>query len=210
VPEPGEDRRQRGVRPWRGSVALRLLSNRTSERDPGLHRTLAAVGLVEPASRDPSREFWVYGALHREEVDAMWERTAAILAALRSSVQQAGGRLAVLYVPSRMEINEEAFEITSERYRMGLKQTRDRVVDRLGSLCEELGLPLLDPREALRGVESSGRPAYYPRDGHWNEAGNAVVAHELAPLVRRLLPCPDRPERAEIRERDEGRPHRRR
>ena len=177
-------------KPWRGSIALRLLSNRTVDSSPSLHRVLARVGLVEPVSAEPPRELWPYGPGHRQEVDEMWLRTAALLQALRDATRSRGADFAVLYVPVRFEVNDEVWELTRRRYRWGPRWDRFAVFDRLKAVCERLGVPLTDPREALRRAESSGRPAYDTRDVHWTDVGNAVAAHALLPLVDRRLPCP--------------------
>ena len=192
VPQLPEDRPGRvgGLRPWRGSIALRLLSNRTLDAAPRLHAWLAQVGLVEPLSRDPYKEFWPFGAGNREEVDEMWRRTAVILKSFRREVEAHAGRLALLYVPSRLEVNDAALVATDERFHMGLRRNRDRVFKRLKATCDAIGIPLADPREALRAAEQPDRPAYFPNDGHWNEVGNAVVAEQLTPFVRELIPCP--------------------
>jgi hypothetical protein len=195
VPVPRSDddaARVGGLRPWRGSIALRLLGDRTQNASPGLNRGLAWLGLVEPVSNEPFREFWPYGLGHRSEVDDMWRRTALILKALKASVESGSGRLAVLYVPSRLEVSAEALALTEERYRMGLAKTRDRVATRLRRTCEALNIPLVDPREALRRAEESASRAYFPNDGHWNPTGNAIVARELLSLLPDAGPCPSR------------------
>ncbi len=190
VPVPERDGGPGGVKPWRGSYALRLLGDRTVNASPRLHRALAALGLVEPASAEPFREFWPYGLGHRDEVEDMWRRTAVILKGLRDDVAASGGRLAVLYVPSRLEVNEESLRLTEERYNMGLAKNRDRIANRLRRTCEILGVPFVDPRPALRAAEAAGTPAYFPGDGHWNAAGNAIVARELVAFVKTAFSCP--------------------
>jgi hypothetical protein len=176
-------------KPWRGSIALRLLSNRTVDSSPRLHRLLARLGLVELVPPEPARELWPFGRDHAREVNDMWERTRHILAALKAEVESHGGRLAVLYVPVRFEVNDPVWDLTRQRYRMGRRWDRDAVFDRLRSVCEELGVTLVDPRDELRGQESTEAPAYYTRDVHWTAAGNAVAAHVLEPAVRSWLPC---------------------
>ena len=177
------------LKPWHGSVALRLLSNRTVDSRPRLHRLLARLGLVEPVSAEPARELWPFGRDHAREVNDMWERTRYLLAALKADVEAHGGRLAVLYVPVRFEVNDAVWELTRDRYRMGRRWDRDAVFARLRSLCEELGVTLVDPRDELRSQEATAAPAYYTRDVHWTAAGNAVAARALVGLVRSWLPC---------------------
>jgi len=190
VPAPTAPRGRQGgssaVKPWHGSVALRLLSNRTVDALPALHDVLARVGLVEPVGSEPPPEFWPFGPGHRPLVDDMWRRTSFILGALKHDVEAQGARLGVLYVPARFEVNDGVWALTRSRYRLGPRWDRFVVFDRLADICRERGIPLADPREALRRTEASGRAAYYTRDVHWNGVGNEVGAQALLTLVERL------------------------
>ncbi|HEY2940796.1 MAG TPA: SGNH/GDSL hydrolase family protein [Vicinamibacteria bacterium] len=195
VPSPTKgllNRQEPGVpapKPWHGSIALRLLSNRTVDASPRLHGLLARLGLVEPVSAEPPKEYWPFGRDHAREVNDMWKRTRRILAALKADVEAHGGRLAVLYVPVRFEVNDAVWELSRQRYHMGRRWDRDVVFERLRAVCEELAIPLVDPRSELRRQEATTAPAYYTRDVHWTASGNAVAARALATLVRSWLPC---------------------
>lgn len=201
VPEPSPEiafLRSRSVEPWRGSMALRFLSLRTSRGHPELHRALSRFGLVEPLSFDPPLEFLPFCSWNRTErwaVDDMWNRTSAILRALKADVESDGGRLAVLYVPYRFEVNDGAWDLTRRRYRKERTWDRDAVIKRLSAHCSFLGIPVIDPREGLRPREASPRPAYFPLDGHWNDVGHAEAARALFAFMRAILPCV--PSRAE-------------
>jgi hypothetical protein len=177
------------LKPWRGSMALRLLSNRTAEGNPSLHRFLSRLGLVEPRrDEDPPIEMWPFGPPRPEVVD-MWARTHALLRALAEEVRGRDAGLVVLYAPSRFEVNDRAWELTRDRYHMGGRWRRDRVFDALADVCRELSLPLVDPRAELRDAESAGRGGYHPRDGHWNETGHAVAARVVAPAIAAQEGC---------------------
>jgi len=182
------------IKPWRGSIALRLLSDRTSGGNPALHRALARLGLVEPedAAGPMPREFWPFGPGHKDEVALMWRRVRAILAALNEAASSRGARLVVFHVPAQFEVDDRAWELTRERYSMGLRWwRRERVFDDLKETCRSLGLPLVDPRDALRAAQASGRPTYFVRDGHWTEEGHAVAGRAIAETLRREgLACP--------------------
>jgi lysophospholipase L1-like esterase len=183
-----------GIKPWRGSIALRLLSDRTSGAHPGLHRALGRLGLVEPedAGGPMPREFWAFGPGHKDEVALMWRRVRAILAALKQAAESRGAGLVVFHVPARFEVDDRAWELTRERYSMGRRWwRRERVFDDLRETCRSLGLPLVDPRGALRAAEAAGRPTYFVRDGHWTGEGHAVAARAIAEsLLREGLACP--------------------
>jgi SGNH hydrolase-like domain, acetyltransferase AlgX len=181
-PEGAPNRQNPGrapLRPWRGSIALRLLSNRTVNASPRLHEALAGLGLVQPVSDDPPREFWPYGPGRGREVGEMWAVTAALLRALKQDVEARGARLSVLYVPARFEVNASVWQTTRERYQLGKRWDPYVVYDRLQKEMDAIGVPLLDTREALSRTEASGPPAYYTRDVHWNAVGNRIAAEAL-------------------------------
>jgi hypothetical protein len=193
-PPPGEElrkpeEREYRLKPWRGSMALRLLSNRTGESSPSLHRFLARLGLVEPHPEElPPTEYWPYGPPRRPEVEDMWRRTDAILRALKGDVERRGARLLVFYIPCRFEVNDTAWELTRDRYNLGGRWRRERVFERLEATCRALGVALVDPRAALRRAESA-EGAYLVKDGHWAAPGHAAAARVLAPVVGSLLRC---------------------
>lgn len=184
VPQPeaqwNRDRRNRFVfRPWRGSYALTLLSNRTAAGNPELHRLLSRVGLVEPFDDAPPAELWPYGLGHRPEVADMWRRFAAILTALHGDAEVAGQHLLLFYVPAAFEYDDRAWDLTRRRYRLGRRWDRDRVASDLAAAVEEIGVPLVDPRPEMRTAMASGRRPCFPADGHWNVVGNALAAQVL-------------------------------
>lgn len=176
-PEP----RTLRTEPWRGSVALRLLAERTERGSPRLHRALARAGLVPPARVETLPEdFWPFGPGHREVVDEMWLRTGAILSALDAETRARGARLVVFYVPDQGEIDPRSAELTRQRYGLGPRWWKwDRVFLRLQDLCRERGLPFVAPQAVLREVEAREGPAYFREDGHWNARGHAAAAAEI-------------------------------
>jgi lysophospholipase L1-like esterase len=182
------------IPPWRGSMALRLLGDRTSGGNPPLHRALGRLGLVEPAKIQPMpQDFWVFGPGHRDEVSEMWRRTAAILGALKAAVEEAKAHLVVLYIPDETELNERVGELTRQKYGMGRRWwSWGKVLARLKTTCERLEIPLVIPNAALQEAESRGLRPYFPEDGHWNETGHRVAAAELAHALGEsgLVPCP--------------------
>lgn len=185
-------------RPWHGSIALRLLSQRTVDASPRLHAQLARLGLVEPIPPDPPREMWPYGPYRQRYVDDMWVRTEAILAALQASARGHGAQFAILYVPPRFEVNDAVWALTWRRYGLGRRWERDKVYQRLLDVCTRIGIPLLDPRDELRRAELAGPPAYFTRDVHWTAVGNAVGARVASGWASQALGCqasPERPER---------------
>lgn len=179
------------LKPWKGSFALRLLSNRLAAGAPDVHLFLSRFGIVEPPPRfePPAEDMAPFGP-GGPRVNDMWRRTEAILAALKSAVEADGGRLVLLYVPDRFEVNEKAWALTRRQYRLGRKWDPDRLPARLAEVAARQGIEMIDPRAELREAEGSWSRAYLPQDGHWNETGNAVVARKALPVLSRTLGCP--------------------
>jgi hypothetical protein len=182
-PLPGASRdvrRPYTLKPWRGSYALRLLSDRTSSANPELHGRLERLGLTEPLpDRAPPPEMRPYQRSSRPDVAEAWRRVDAVIAALKHDVTAAGGKHTLFYVPTRFEVNDRAWDRTRRRYRLGQRWDRDLVFEEFRVIAGRHGLPLTDPRPAFRQAEAAGIDVYFPQDGHWTEAGNALAAAEL-------------------------------
>jgi hypothetical protein len=184
------------IKPWRHSLALRLLSDRTEAGNPRLHRWLARFGLVEPQKPEPiPYDMWPMGKDHPKEVDDMWARTEAIFGALKADVEADGGRLLLFYIPDRSEVNDRAWELTRALYSLGPRWSRERVFERMKQAAQKVGVPLVDPRQPMREAESSAHPAHFQEDGHWTEVGHAIAAREIAAALGRegMLRCQPKP-----------------
>jgi len=180
-PEP----RTLRLEPWRGSMALRLLSERSSA-NPRLHRALALWGVVEPPrTEELSPDLWPVALGRRREVEAMWRRTEAILSALDAEVRKDGARLLLFYVPEHSEVDEAVWEATRRKYRLGRRAPGfEKVHRRFQDAAQRLGIPMVAPHAALRAAEARGSSGYFRHDGHWNEIGHAIAADGVARFLR--------------------------
>jgi hypothetical protein len=193
VPPPSPEveewlRRGFQLKPLRGSMALRLLSDHTAARNPGVHAALVELGLAEPR-RVPDtlpEEFWPFRP-PRQLGRAPWRKPTALLAAIAEAVRADGARLVVFYVPARFEIDAAAWELTRARYSLGRRWTREGAISWLRETCRALGVPLIDPRPAMRASQDAGHPPYFAIDGHWNEDGHAIAAREISAELRHEL-----------------------
>lgn len=177
------------------SVALDLLGDRLERSAPRVYNALAATGLWPPTRRiPPLPEMRAYAARPDAELRQAWRATQGIVLHLRDEARRHGARLALVHVPSRLEISDSAWELTTWRYGLAPGEwQRDAVARRLREIADVAEIPFLDPTPQLREAEGFFRKAYLPLDGHWNARGHAVAAaaseallrgHGLAPACR--------------------------
>ena len=116
-----------------------------------------------------------------------WAMTGRILTTLASEAWGRDSRLAIAYIPSRMEVNDRDWELTRLRYGLDEAELRPR-----------RGADALEPRSrgasAFPSSTSRRRCAhatglvtwpYYDFDSHWNAIGHAVAAREVEAFLRR-------------------------
>jgi hypothetical protein len=178
------------LKPYKGSVALALLQPRLVGH-PRVASFLSRAGLAEKpvTGGEVPEELHPFGRQRPREVRNHWARFSALLKELKTQAGRDGAPVAAVYVPARFEIDDNAWLLTREAYGLNAQWDRNRVADDLFQVTSEIGVPLADPRPALRSREARGQ-TYFPEDGHWTEAGNEVVAAEILRLIARhdLLP----------------------
>jgi hypothetical protein len=168
-------------------VALDWIGERVERSRPRLYNGLARLGLWPPTSmQEMSPELRVY--LRKPPADARhgWAMTERILKTLASEAWGRGSRLAVAYIPSRMEVSDRDWELTRRRYRLD-EATFDRgaVVARLTEIAGAERIPLLDLTPAMRQATGLVTWPYYDFDSHWNRVGHAIAAREVEAFLRR-------------------------
>ena len=174
------------------SALWRFAADRLLRVSPGGSRALARYGLVPEISTVPPREFLPFGPMETGEkagVEEMWNRTATILRGFRDEVRVRGAGFSVFYVPSRMEVNDDAWNFVLRRFEPARPWRRDAVRTRLAQLLATLDIPLVEANRAFATAEKSHRLAYLPVDGHWNARGNEIAFESVLPLMRRAFDC---------------------
>lgn len=132
----------------------------------------------DPAAADP---LWL----------AAWEATESALRATAALARERGARyaLALASTPHGILGPEAGLAVLRRNY----PRLAERHLDlegparRLRAFCEAEGIPFLDLEPLLRAEQERTQvPLHWPRDGHWNEAGNDAAGRELARFVRSL------------------------
>jgi len=171
----------------KGSVALDWIGERLERSHPRLYNGLSRRGLWPPTSMQPmSPELRVY--MRKPPADARhgWAMTGRILKTLASEAWDRGSRLAIAYIPSRMEVSDRDWDLTRRRYRLDEAAfDRGAVVARLAEIAGAERIPLLDLTPAMRQATGLVAWPYYDFDSHWNRLGHAVAAREVEAFLRR-------------------------
>lgn len=121
-------------------------------------------------------------AANSAEAQADWEETYRLVKQLRDEVAAQGGRLLVVTIPTRIDVE---LDVRQRWEREHLDQagrldfarpTRDA-----SEMLDQLGIAHLSLLEPLRAEHARlDAPLYYPHDGHLNSRGNARVAEHVA------------------------------
>jgi len=154
---------------------------------PGAYDLVARLGLWRPMPRMKTRlELRVYERRRVEQIDDAWTKTAAILASLDDQARSRGARLLLVYVPSRLEIDDRTWRLTRRLYgwdEAGWDQAR--VAQRAKEIGAQAGFPVLDLTDALRRAEETEGEPYFTYDGHWSALGHRVAAEEVQRFLAR-------------------------
>lgn len=165
---------------------------------PRAYNTVARLGLWPPMPRMSTRlELRVYERRRVEPVEDAWAKTAAILAEVARATQARGARLLVIYVPSRMEVDDQTWRLSRQLYDWAeAGWDRRRVAQRLRDIGAQAGIPVLDLTEPLRRASAGwGDKPYFTYDGHWTALGHRIAAEETQRFLTAhawLHDCPGR------------------
>jgi hypothetical protein len=109
-------------------------------------------------------------------------RCKGALTALKQKCDELGAKVALVPIPSHSAVDEAYAEKFGRDQLGGIARSAwsaDRPVDTFLAFGQELGIPTLDPRPALRGQQSAKHPLYFGTDWHLNPDGNEVLAEFL-------------------------------
>jgi hypothetical protein len=137
----------------------------------------------------------VYRTRLNDRWEEGWEITEQLVDMLEDEVSAAGGRFAVVIVPTRAQVNDQAWRGIAGGDG-GRRAGLDRMFpnSQLKEIADRVGVPLLDLVPPLRDADKAGGPPlYYESDQHWTAAGHAVAAQAIASFLWSRTFCPRRP-----------------
>jgi len=164
------------------SELLEWLRERLWFGAPAAYDFLARRGLWLPMPKMETRlELRVYERRKVDLIEDAWAKTAAILGALEAEARSRGARLLIVYVPSRLEIDDRTWRLSRRLY--GWSEAdwdRGQVARQLEDIGARASIPVLDLTEPLRRAsEGWGGEPYFTYDGHWTARGHRVAAGEV-------------------------------
>jgi len=164
-----------------GSALLEMVRERLWVGAPDAHDTLARLGLWNPIpAATPRLEMLVYDHRDLATVEDAWEKVGEVLKALKKDVEARGSRLALVYVPGKMEIQPASWRATLKLYRLSEGAwDLNKVRNKLKGLGESIGAPVIDLGPSLQAAESALRSTHFLFDVHWNARGHDVASGTL-------------------------------
>ncbi len=106
-----------------------------------------------------------------------WERGTAAIRAARAAVEEYGGRLVILLMPTKEQVYRDLSEPLLGAEKLAVLDTPYQM---MLDFCAAEGLTCLDPLPELQKYAQAGEQLYYTTDMHLNARGNEVLAQWLA------------------------------
>jgi len=187
VPLPSPAGHERKPPPPGGSALLEWLHDRLLYGAPRAAQALGRLGLWEPLVRPRvPLEIRVYEQPPPSEIETAWTKTADLLGAIAGEASPRGARVLVVYVPSRFEVDERAWELTRIAYDAREPPwDRGAVFRRLEQIGAARGFDVLDLTPSLRQARHWWGGPYFEYDGHWNALGHATAARAVRDVLER-------------------------
>jgi hypothetical protein len=167
--------------------ALRIRSDWLEH--PPLHSQLLALvarQLLNLELRIAASEWVDYLRPGHTGTDPLWALTGSIVAETAAVLREQGIEYVPFLVPSGVELTDSMWMTVGWR-----EATPPTGVDvglparRFKAIFEKAGLTVMDPVDEMK--RHGGAALYFPKDGHWNDAGHHFIGTWLAPPIARAL-----------------------
>jgi len=131
-----------------------------------------------------------------------WRLTTAAIRDMQAVSRSVGAEFVVMFVPFKSQAYlplvetslskdalRSAFGFYLESYGRAIDVNRMRANrlaqnQMMAELCADAGIPLLDTTPALAARAATGENVYFPDESHLNQAGEALIAEQLAAFLQ--------------------------
>ena len=115
-----------------------------------------------------------------DDIQADWQKSFSYLKNLQRETDRDGVPLVLIPIPLKFEIDGQEFQYTLAASHLDPSQVDvDQPLREIRSFAEKEGIPLFDPREALR-ERNEVTPCYFVYDGHWIAEGIRAATESIA------------------------------
>jgi hypothetical protein len=119
----------------------------------------------------------------RAEISQGWQLACACLLEARRATETAGVRFAVVLAPSKEETYWNRLPPRRARAAGDVRSPSRR----MAAFCRQQGIPCLDLGPIFASAGRAGQALYFATDVHWNPAGHALAARQIAPFAQTFL-----------------------
>jgi len=148
---------------------------------PGILAAAQAVGIAPALPRTPG----VIAGWYGPQWEARWQVTSDLVEYLVGALRRTSvpPEVYIAFIPSPFQVHESfrrtvAAAASSDERCAGFLSDPDRPQRVLEALARRLEVPFVDLTPALRSAAERAT-LYFPREGHFNEAGSAIAAQVL-------------------------------
>lgn len=120
---------------------------------------------------------WTREAFARHEPEV--HRITATLSEFRDEIEAAGGRYAIVMIPSKLRILGPLAEFPPSSPLRDVEAHCSPLPGRIAEFCAAESIPYLDLTEPLAEAARAGELPWFAGDTHWNAVGNRVAAQAV-------------------------------
>jgi hypothetical protein len=192
-------RRDTDERGWLGrSQAYQYLRKQLLTRHPSLARTLARIGLIDPAairqqheSKGVPLDYWVYATDAGDAWRDAWRYTERLLGELQREAAADGAALTIIIITAREALYPDTWSqiLAAHPAMREVRWNLEGPERRLIRWCEQSGVPCLRLSQVF-ARERRNELLHYPHDGHWTAAGHALAANSVARFLEEASVLP--------------------
>ncbi|MBU0678101.1 MAG: SGNH/GDSL hydrolase family protein [Verrucomicrobia bacterium] len=179
--------RHRWLNTMIGSSSLASLGISALSNNETIRKRLERRGIIPPRPEASGYEYFLFGQ-NEAGTSALWSVTTDLIGMLGKDVRDRGSRLAVVIIPSVIQIDDAMWAgfaaRAPEEFAHPDKSTPNRIIS---NFCAQENIPCLDLADTFAQSAAAGHKDYYPVNGHWTAGGHRLAAQAIGSFVGDIL-----------------------